>query len=388
MKKILIISTRYPFPLYAGDKLRVFNILQILSKKNQVDLVCLANKEIKKNKNLSFCKNVKIFHVNFLNRIINIFLSFIKLEPLQTGYYLSEKMKNHINKVESKYDTIICHHLRSSQYMPDKFKGIKILEKTDLLSLNYERSIKQLSLFNPLKYIYFLEKILVTKYEKKIFKNFHKIIFISNLDAQIAKKKTTKSNSIHVIGPGNKNKFSSQRFKYSKSNNKIIFIGNMRYLPNKLACKDFVKNVLKKINLKYPEIKFHIIGDIRLLDKIFLSSYKNVVVHGRVENLKTAIKNSICGLCNVKISTGFQSKILTYMNHGIPAILSITSFSATNFKKNKEVLVFRKNEELIKKIILLKENKKKSNQISKNSKLAIRKKYDFYKNLSKYEKLI
>ena len=76
------------------------------------------------------------------------------------------------------------------------------------------------------------------------------------------------------------------------------------------------------------------------------------------------------------------------MNYGIPAILSIASFNGTKFKKNKEVLVFRKNEDLIEKIILLKENKKKSNQISRNSKLAIQKKYDSYKILSKYNKVI
>ena len=388
MKKILFVSTRYPFPLFGGDKIRAFSILKFLSKKNQVDFVCIANKEIIQNKNLSFCKNIKVFHLNFLIRIVNIFLSFFKLEPLQTGYYLSKEMKNHINNVKDKYDTIICHHLRSSQYIPDKFKGIKILEKTDLLSLNYEKSIKQLSLFNPLKYIYILEKLLVERYEKKIFKNFHKIIFVSNLDAQIAKKKTTKNNSIHVIGMGNIDKLNPQIFKYSKSNSKVIFIGNIKYLPNKLACKDFIKNVLKKINLKYPEIKFHIIGDIRLLDKIFLNSYKNVIVNGKVKNLKAVIKNSICGLCNVKISTGFQNKILTYMNYGIPAILSVASFNGTKFKKNKEVLVFRKNEDLIEKIIMLKENKKKSNQISRNSKLAILKKYDFDKILSNYNKVI
>ena len=44
MKKILFISTRFPFPVLGGDKLRSFDILEFLSKKNQVDLVCLGEK--------------------------------------------------------------------------------------------------------------------------------------------------------------------------------------------------------------------------------------------------------------------------------------------------------------------------------------------------------
>ena len=295
-------------------------------------------------------------------------------------------MKNYINSVQSKYDTIICHLLRSSQYMPEEFKGIKILESTDLLSSNYRQTINELSFFNPLKYIYILEKLLVVNHEKKIFQKFKKIVFVSKVDSQNIKDKVSKNNKIYTIG--NKIELNSAVFKFKKNNNKIIFIGNIKYLPNKLACKDFLKNVLKKINLKYPKIKFHIIGDISFLDKIIFERNNNVVIHGKIKNLKNIINNSICGLCNVTISTGFQNKVLSYMSFGIPALLSKNSFINTNFKKNKEVLVFKNNEELIKKIFYLKESKIKANQISKNSKLAIKKKYNADKILSKYNKII
>ena len=386
MKKILFISTRFPFPILAGDKLRLFYILEFLSKKNQVDLVCLGEKNKISKKNLTFCKNIKVFHLNFLSRIINSFFSLLKLKPLSNGFHLSNEMKNYIDNIEHKYDSIVCHIIRSAQYMPNKFRGKKILEMTDLQSLAYQELINQLSILNPLKYIYIIEKLLVDRYEKKIFIKFHNIVFISKKDATKAKKKISKKKKIYVVGvPKN---FVFKSFKHKKSNNKIIFIGNIKFIPNLLACINFAKNVLKKINLKYPEIKFHIIGDIRYLDKLFLSKYRNVVIHGKVNNLKNVIKNSICGLCNVKISTGFQNKTLSYMSYGIPAILSINSFSNTNFKKNKEVLVFRNDEELIKNIFHLIENKKAANRLSINSQMIIKKKYSKNKILSNYNKII
>ena len=386
MKKILFISTRFPFPIFSGAKLRSFDILEFLSKKNQVDLVCLGEKNKISKKNLTFCKNIKVFHLDFLSRIINSFFSFFKLEPLQNGFYLSNEMKNYIDSVEDKYDSIICHLLRSSQYLPNQFRGKKILEMTDLQSLAYQELINQLSILNPLKYIYIIEKLLVDSYEKKIFTKFHNIVFVSKKDATKAKKKISKKKRFYVVG--NAKNFAFKLFKHKKSNNKIIFIGNIKFIPNLLACTDFAKNVLKKINLKYPEIKFHVIGDIRYLDKLFLSKYRNVVIHGKVNNLKNVIKNSICGLCNVKISTGFQNKTLSYMSYGIPAILSINSFSNTSFKKNKEVLVFRNDEELIKNIFHLIENKKAANQLSINSQIIIKKKYNRNKVLLKYGEII
>ena len=384
MSKILFISTRYPFPIFGGDKLRSFGILKFLSKKNQVDLVCLGKRN-EMQKNLAFCKNIKVFYLGFLPRIINTIFSFLKLEPLQNGFCLSNEMKNYIDNVEDKYDTIICHLLRSSQYLPNKFKGKKILEMTDLPSLNYQQLINQLSILNPLKYIYAIEKFLVYRYEKKISGKFHNIVFVSNKDALEAKKKISQK-KISVIG--NAGNFVSKLFKYKKNNNKIIFIGNINYIPNKLACYYFAKNILKKINLKYPKIKFHVIGNIGYLNKMLLGKYKNVVIHGKVNNLKNVIKNSICGLCNIKVSTGFQNKTLTYMSYGIPTILSMNAFVNTKFKKNREVLVFRNDEELIKNIYYLKNNKTKANQLSINSQKIIKKKYNRDKVLLKYNKII
>ena len=384
MSKILFISTRYPFPIFGGDKLRSFGILKFLSKKNQVDLVCLGKKD-EIQKNLSFCKSIKIFHLGILPRIINTIFSFLSLQPLQNGFCLSNEMKNYIDNVEDKYDTIICHLLRSSQYLPNKFKGKKILEMTDLPSLNYKQLINQLSIFNPLKYIYAIEKLLVYRYEKEISNKFNNIVFVSNKDAIEAKKKIPLKKISVVESADN---FVSKLFKYKKNNNKIIFIGNINYMPNKLACYYFAKNILKKINLKYPKIKFHVIGNISYLDKLFLGKYKNVVIHGKVNNLKNVVKNSICGLCNVKISTGFQYKTLTYMSYGIPVILSTNAFANTKFKKNREVLVFKNDDELIKNIYNLKNNKTKANQLSINSQKVIKKKYNGNKVFLKYNKII
>ena len=384
MSKILFISTRYPFPIFGGDKLRSFSILKFLSKKNQVDLVC-PGKRNEMQKKLTFCGNIKVFHLSFLSRIINTIFSFLKLEPLQNGFCLSNEMKNYVDNVEDKYDAIICHLLRSSQYLPNKFKGKKILEMTDLPSLNYQQLINQLSILNPLKYIYTIEKFLVYRYEEKISDKFHNIVFVSNKDALEAKKKISPK-KISIIGSADN--FVSKLFKYKKNNNKIIFIGNINYIPNKLACYYFAKNILKKINLKYPKIKFHVIGNISYLDKLFLGKYKNVVIHGKVNNLKNVVKNSICGLCNVKISTGFQYKTLTYMSYGIPVILSANAFVNTKFKKNREVLVFRNDEELIKNIYYLKNNKTKANQLSINSQKIIKKKYNGNKVFLKYNKII
>ena len=385
MKKILFISTRYPLPVLGGDKLRAVEILKFLSKKNKVDLVCLSNKIQKQIKQPKICNTIKVFKIGFVKRFIYTIISLLKIEPLQVGFYNSKEMKKYIDEVHLNYNTIVCHTIRSSQYLPENFKGKKILEMTDLLSLNFKQKFQELSMFNPLKYIYWLETVLLQKYEKKIIKLFNRYVLVSKNDIKKTNIKFAKKKLTFIPNGCYINK---KIFKFSIKNYKILFIGNINYLPNKYACYDFAKHILPWLNNLYPEIKFHIVGEINFYDKYKLKNFKNVVVHGPIKNIVTVAKNSICAICNLKIATGFQNKIANYMSLGIPTISSLISFKGLDFKINKEIVVYQTNTQMINNIIRLKKNKIKAAILSRCCYKAIKRRYKWNKILLKYEKIV
>ena len=280
---------------------------------------------------------------------------------------------------------IIFHLIRCAQYLPPDFSGMKILEMTDLISIRDQQIIKRLSIINPLKYLYILERFLIKRYEKIVSNKFDKIVFISKKELYEAKKFIDRR-KIEVIE--NIFKVEKNIFKFKSNNNKIIFLGNINYIPNKLACFDFAKNILPIINKKYPDITFNIIGKINFLDKFYFKLQNNTIIHGPVKNLETIFKNSICGICNVNIATGFQNKILNYMSYGLPTITSVESFDKSTFKKNKDILVYSKKNELIKFLLSLKEDKKLSYKLSRNSFNTTKNKFKFSKIFMKYQKIL
>ena len=176
-------------------------------------------------------------------------------------------------------------------------------------------------------------------------------------------------------------------FRHKSKNYKILFVGNINYLPNKLACYDFSKNILPKLNEHLPNLEFNIVGKINIFDKFCLSLFTNVVVHGSVNKLDKLIKNSICGICNLKTATGIQNKIFTYMCYGLPALVSKDSFPKS-LVENKEAIVYKNDNQLIHCILKLVNNKKISNKISKNSFKSIKKKFGLLKTYAKYQYII
>jgi glycosyltransferase involved in cell wall biosynthesis len=88
-------------------------------------------------------------------------------------------------------------------------------------------------------------------------------------------------------------------------------------------------------------------------------------------------------LANLKIATGIQGKVLTYMSYGLPVICS----NKVSFNFDNSVMNYKNNVELIKKILSLKNNKQLSKSLSKRS-LAFVKKLNSDKINSKYLKIV
>jgi len=355
MKNILFISTRNPYSKrFSGDVIGSLKIINFLKKKYNVDVVTLSKERINNKKNILF-----FYQPNFLLKIFYVLRSLCTIQPLQFGLFNSENMRDHIQLNAKNYDLLFFYHIRSSQYLPNGYKGKKVIEMGDLYSHNYFQTFCNLSILNPLKYIYFIESFLIKKMEREIFTRFDKIILFSkNEISKISKnfKKKIFKTSLSVDPIHNK-------FSFSKKNNRVIFIGNLGYLPNLLAVKEFIKNILPSLRRKIPTIEFYVIGNISKINKFFLSYQKNVKFVGQQNIITNHIKNSLCGIANLKIATGIQGKVLTYMSYGLPVICS----NKVSFNFKNSVMNYNNNNELIKKIINLKNNKKLSKNFSKKS---------------------
>ncbi|MEC6987070.1 MAG: glycosyltransferase [Pseudomonadota bacterium] len=377
MKKILFISVRNPYSgRYSGDVIRSLKILKLLKKKYDVNCVYLKKKE---ESNIEDKNDLAFKHPNFLLKIIYCFLSLIRIEPVHFGLFYSSEMKNYLENHASQYDYLFFYHIRSSQFLPKDYNGKTILEMGDLYSYNYYQTYKYLSLLNPLKYIYYLESLLVKNTENTILKTFDRITLFSKNET----KKINKNFKNKVFQIDESSEISMSRFSFSNKKNRILFVGNLGYLPNLLACKDFVYKVLPSLNKTMPDLKFSIIGEISSLNKFFFPRRKNVELLGIKKDIKKYVKSSFCGIANLQISTGVQGKVLTYMAHRLPVICSFKV--AKNF--GTSVINYKQNKDLIKIILDLRKNKHKSNNFSKRSFNYV-KKFSWKRISLKYLKLL
>ena len=367
MKKLLFISPRNPFSgRYSGDVIRAKQFTNFFKKNYQTTVVTID--KINSKKKIGKIKVITFKDKNIIFKLVNIFFSLIKLKPLQLGYFYSKELNSYVLHNYKDYDVVFCQSVRAAQYVANiKFKK-KILDMGDLYSKNYNQTFKMKSFLNPIKLVFLIESILMKNYENLCFNNFYKILLFSKKEIksiQTNKKKILQINfGIEEI---------VNKFKFNANNNKIIFIGNMKYLPNKIACTNFIKNTLPKLLKVNSKIQFHIIGEISKLNRFLWGKNKSIQTHGKVKNLKPLLANTICGLANLNISSGIQTKLLSYMSYGIPSISSNQVIKNFDAIKSNSLPAYRNEKELIKLILRLKNKKSYSLSISKKSLNLIRK---------------
>ncbi len=318
-KKILILIPGSPFPPINGHKLKIFNLIKILSKSYDLILVTISTTKLT-SEEIEFVNqySIKNFHfkLNLFSSISHSLFNFIfKFKPLQVGFFYSIKLKNILVNDFKEVDFVIYNLIRTGDYIKCFDHVINVFDMVDLLSDSYKKSYSSTTSFLH-KIFYKYEIPRLERYEISLIKN-TKLTFLVNEDEALS---MNRYGNVKWIPNGvNSLLFSYNKFS-NEFDNSIAFIGAMHYQPNIDAILWFDRYVLDHIN---PSIRFYIIGSKPNSQILNLANKrKNVIITGFLED-PYYILNS----CNLVVSPmqnggGIQNKILESMALGKINILT------------------------------------------------------------------
>lgn len=313
MKRILFITSRVPYPLVGGDKIRVFNTLKMLSKEYEIDLLCMDNNPLnQESKRIlsDFCKNIYFFQISKIQHYIKTLLGFLRnKKPLQVNYYYDKKIQNWLNSNIDNYHAVYCNLIRTTEYVRP-FSLPKYVDFVDSIAMNYEKAYTKSS--GIWKLIYKVEKIRVKNYEKIIAKEFDKKFIISQVDRSYIDKENKLD--IQVIGNFVPNISVDKNIQVKDY--QFCFLGKMDYEPNISAVVYFVEKIFPKVKQKYPNAIFKIIGANPTKRVRELERTEGVIVTGFVENPYIFVQESMLFVAPMVSGAGVQNKILEAMSMG------------------------------------------------------------------------
>lgn len=153
--------------------------------------------------------------------------------------------------------------------------------------------------------------------ELSMLENYDAIITLSQEDTSRLKKEEVKTpifTSFAQITP------KSIEVKATSEINDLVFVGPETHLPNYNGMIWFLEEVWPKILNHNPEIKLNIIGKWdKATQSQMLERYPNLIFHGFVEDLGSAISNHVM-IVPIREGSGIRMKILEAAQHLVPVV--------------------------------------------------------------------
>ncbi|MGQ9819851.1 MAG: glycosyltransferase [Candidatus Kapaibacteriales bacterium] len=365
-KRILMVMPRAPYPPIGGDNVKNYQLLQILSKHYNIDLVIIHYEDYQnvfEEKLKAFVDTLKIFKFPKLQFQIRMFKYFLNKYPAQINFYYFKKVQDYINKKSQSADLIMSFMIRTARYVQQIPKP-KILDMPDSLGLNYRNSFRQTSsLF--WKSIYLFEYPKLIHYEKQVIKLFDRVFFFNKEEEEFFHS----SNTCWIPHGVNSNLMEYNKYDPQYSNY-ISFLGKMNYQPNIDAVTWFSKNVLPHLP---SDIKFQIIGAYPK-PQVFRLARENprVVIRGYLEDPYLLLKSSLCVVAPMQTGGGIQNKILESLALGTVVITTPKPSVPISLGKKDVVLVANTAEEWIKLINDIYQNPMKYEHLKINARRHIK----------------
>lgn len=341
MKNILVITTRYPYPVIGGDRLRIYQICKLLSRQFQLTLLSLC--ESKSELEISFPDD-GVFHS--IERVfmprwrswLNCVAALPTETPLQVAYYRNAKFFKRAAILHSQHDATLVHLIRASDAVRN-LPGVKFLEMTDAISLNYARIRKTGHAKNDWRsHVFSLESRRLRRYEEEVVDHFDHSFLVSEIDRQfLFENQNLRLNRVSVCSNGVD--LSGLPYQFSEKGRDIVFIGNMYSLQNLDAANFMAKDVLPRIRVHRSDLSLRLIGRIRDEDAVRLRQIDGVIVTGEVADVAVEARDAGVGVCPLRLGAGVQNKVLEYMALGLPTVSTSLGLEGFKARDGQELLI-------------------------------------------------
>jgi glycosyltransferase involved in cell wall biosynthesis len=337
---LVVILSRFPYPLEKGDKLRAFYQLQGLSKKYSIHLICTIEEEVKSDhlkEVKQYCSDIHLFKLNPIVKYIGLLVALFTQKPFQVTYFYQLGIHRKIKKIlnEVKPDHIYAQLVRTSEYVKNYHDCPKTLDYMDAFSKGIERRVQ--SSKGLMKYILRLEFARLSVYERQVFEYFENHSIISEQDRSYILH--PKAQSIAIIENGVSSHF-FETIEVKKTHD-VVFTGNMSYPPNIEA----VKYIHEQIKPLLSEKTTYLISGINPHRSLLKMKNERFLLSGWVDDIRLSYASSRIFVAPMFLGTGLQNKLLEAMAMGIPCVTTELANKALRATPDKEILIASNPEE-------------------------------------------
>ena len=384
--KLLILTSRFPFPIEKGDKLRIYHQIRLLSQRHKIILCALSEEEVSENHQeelKKYCDEIHLFKLRRSSFLFHMIRPLFSALPWQVAYFHRFGIHRKIRKIIRKTapDLIYCQLVRMARYVP-KASLARVIDYMDCFSVGMNRRAETSG--KLLKTLFNWESKKLTQFERAVYKRFHSHCIISSQDADHLQ--LMPSQTISIV-PNGVDVDYFQPDHQSEKNWELLFVGNMGYPPNVEAACYLVQEIMPLLWKEYPDLRLCLAG-VRPHPRVqaFVKDDR-ISVTGWLPDIREAYQQGSIFVAPLFTGSGQQNKILEAMAMALPCITTPLVNNAIGAVDGETILLATDAPEFSQQIKRLLKNPEQAKQTGKAGRKLVEKEFSWEASVALLEEV-
>jgi len=326
LAEILFLTPRWPWPLFDGGRIRIYETLRHLAARHQVTLMAAfreADGQGDRGPISRFCAEVLAeVRSDRLPAIAGrLVTGALQGRPLVQSFFFDSRLAARLRDLTSRrqFDIIHVEYPVMAAYLraiSPTNRARRILSMHNVESIRFNRETR-FSPWNGRRLLLTGDRLLFKSWESLAIRQFAGVTAVSEFERRWVENEAPQA-LVELVPNG----VDADYFAFSGPcpNWNVTFIGSMDYPPNIDAVMWFGKEVLPSLLEKHPELKFRVVGS-RPDRRVFeLSRLPGIEITGQVPDIRPYLRDSLALIVPLRSGGGTRLKILQALAIGCPVI--------------------------------------------------------------------
>jgi glycosyltransferase involved in cell wall biosynthesis len=378
--KILFISRWYPYPPDNGSKIRIFNLITLLSLRHQIYLVSFASEMVREDQLAAlrpYCQQIDIVRYrSFQPNRTKALLGFFSSRPRSVIDTYSFEMKKLVEGSANRFgiDLVIASEIDTAPYALSLSHMPKILDEIQL-TIPYEQFVNQ---SKPLKKLRnWLTWLKLSRYIRELTRSYNGCVVVSEQEClRVSDVISPGSCTIRVIPNGVDTSFYTNGFQHPEPDT-LIYSGALTYEANFDAIDYFLRKIFPLIRAKRPTVKLVVTGKVEGVPLDRLSNTEGVIFTGYLDDIRSAVARSWVSIVPLRIGGGTRLKILEAMSLGVPVVATNKGAEGLGLVPERDLLTADRSADFAAAVLRLLQDPELRERLSYNGRRVVEAKYNW-----------
>lgn len=321
--KILVLTTKSPFPLHEGRALRTYNLIKQISKKHEIYLFTFVQtpEEVSGVEHMrTICAHVAAEPLYLGSGkwriVLDLARELFSVSPLLAVKYRSRRMRKKIRTLLSTEEIQLVHldMLHLGDYINVCGERPVVLVEHNVESVLLRRRVENESNLLRKAYLYY-QYLKLRRYEARICRRADHVVAVSEIDAELLRN-LSGARGITAIPNGVDTTY-FQDVGLPCRDHDLVFVGGLTWFPNYDAIRYLCAEILPRIAAEVPDVTLTVVGksphDRKMRD---ITGNPRVRLTGLIDDVRPSISEAGAYVVPLRVGGGTRLKILDALSMG------------------------------------------------------------------------